>query len=227
MDEELEKIDEQGAIKWLKPGELGIIPPKTRIITLTFSFNHKRQSDGTIEERKSHASLRGDRILPGIHFGPKCTSAPMARMVVSYSVDKGWTLEHIDMKSAFLYGEYKYSKPVIIREAARSDGTYKYGNTVGVLMRNLFGNPSVTYYYVQGLLKHFRKIKDQLNEAEDCPVRVEMPAGAVIAAIAVEDLLVATETSEALEHFAAALKTKYNIKRLGRPHRYLGWHFHY
>lgn len=67
LDTELDKIDSQGTIKWLKPAQLGIIPPKTRIISLTFSFKYKKRSDGEIEERKSRTSPRGDQMLPEIH----------------------------------------------------------------------------------------------------------------------------------------------------------------
>lgn len=67
----------------------------------------------------------------------------------------------------------------------------------------------------------------QLNEAEACLVRVQMQSGTVVAAIAVDDFLVAVEMPEAMDAFDKALRAKYKIKRLGRPQRYLGWHFHY
>lgn len=49
----------------------------------------------------------------------------------------------------------------------------------------------------------------------------------VIAAIAVDDFLVAAQTPATMDEFDEALKMKYNIKRLGKPRRYLGWHFNY
>lgn len=232
LDAELDKIDEQGRIKWLKPGELGIIPPKTRVISLTFSFNYKRRSDGSIEERKSRASVRGDNMIPGIHYDADCTSAPMvdciaARMVIGYSVDKGWTLEHIDVKSALLHEDYMYHKPVNMREDAREDGPYNHGKTIGILIWSLYGNTSGTYYYVKGLLKHLREIRAQLNEAEACLMCINMPSGTVIAAIAVDYFLITAETTKAMDEFAEALTTKYKIKRLGEHSRYPGWHFRY
>lgn len=131
-----------------------------------------------------------------------------ARMVISYSVDRGWKLEHLDVQSEFLYEDYFYGKPVYIREASRADGTYKNGKTVGMLKRNLYGNPSGTYYYIQGLLKHLRNIRAKLNEAEACLVRVQMTSGTVVAAIAVDDFLVATETPKAMNEFETALRAK-------------------
>lgn len=37
-----------------------------------------------------------------------------ARMVISYSVDQGWTPEHLDVKSSFLHEDYLYDNPVYI-----------------------------------------------------------------------------------------------------------------
>lgn len=67
----------------------------------------------------------------------------------------------------------------------------------------------------------------ELNEAEACFARIQMPAGTVIDEVAVNYFLVTAENAEEMEEFTAALKMKYDIKRLGRPKRYLGWHCHY
>lgn len=53
---------------------------------------------------------------------------------------------------------------------ARADETYKHGKTVGMLKKNLYGNPSGTYYYIEGLMDFLKIIKVKLNEAEYCLV---------------------------------------------------------
>lgn len=58
LNAELNKIDESGAITWLRPSELGIVPNNVNIISLTLTFNYKRNHDGSVEERKSRASVR-------------------------------------------------------------------------------------------------------------------------------------------------------------------------
>lgn len=129
MNAELDKIDETGTIKWLSKAELGILPKEVKFIPLTMTFNYKRNKMGEVEERKSHASLRGDLMKAHIHFDPAQTSAPMVdrvavRLILAQSVDHGWTLEHFDIESDFLHERYKYHQPVYIREMARADGTY-------------------------------------------------------------------------------------------------------
>lgn len=167
-----------------------------------------------------------------VHLDPASTSAPMvdrmaARMVIAHSVEHGWRLEHLDVRSAFLHEEYRYGKPVYVREMPRADGSYKHGGTIGLLRLNLYGNPSGTFYYIEGLMAFLRKMHAQLNEAESCLVRLQMQAGTVIAAVAIDDFIVAAENTKAMDQFYAAMKERYDIKRLGRPGRYLGWHCHY
>lgn len=109
----------------------------------------------------------------------------------------------------------------------RADGTFKHGGTVGILRLNLFGNPSGTFYYIEGLMAFLRKLKVQLNEAEACLVKISMPSGTIIAAVAIDDFIVAAETEAAMNEFYEAMKERYDIKRLGKPSRYLRWHCHY
>lgn len=195
----------------LKPAELGIIPKGTKTISLTPSFNYKRRKDGSIEERKSSASKRGDQMRAHIQFDPACTSAPMVdrmavRMVIAHSVENGWTLEHVDVRSAFLHEEYKYVKPVCIKEMPRADGTFKHGGTVGFLRLNLYGNPSGTFYYIKGLMAFLRKLRAKMNHAESCLLRLQMAAGTVIPAVATDDFIVAAETPAAMNEFYTAIK---------------------
>lgn len=92
---------------------------------------------------------------------------------------------------------------------------------------NLYGKPSGTYYYVDGLLQVLKQMNIQLNEAEVCLVRLHLNRGTVIIAVAVDDFLDTASSEETMEEFYRVMETKYNIKRLGRPKTCLGWHFHY
>lgn len=41
MDPELDEVDENGTVNWLKPAELSIIPKGTKVINMTVGFNCK------------------------------------------------------------------------------------------------------------------------------------------------------------------------------------------
>lgn len=82
---------------------------------------------------------------------------------------------------------------------------------MGVLVRNLCGNPPGTYYYVQGLLKHVLKLRAQLKEAEECLVRVQMNAVTVIPAREVEDFLIIAENQKRMNsgrHFGLNMTSR-------------------
>lgn len=52
IDQELDKLDENGTINWLNPAKINLLPANKKAIHMTFSFAYKRNADGTIEERK-------------------------------------------------------------------------------------------------------------------------------------------------------------------------------
>lgn len=173
LNNELDKIDETGAIRWLNNAEPGIIPKTNKPIPLTLTFAYKRDRYGNVEERKSRASISDDLLIAHFHFNPAHTSAPMIDRV-SVRMIIGWTLEHFDITSAFLHERYKFHKPVYIKETASVDGTYKHVNTIVKLVLNLYGNPSATFYYLEGLFKFLRNRKSKINEAQACLVRLKV-----------------------------------------------------
>lgn len=87
--------------------------------------------------------------------------------------------------------------------------------------------PSGTFFYMEGLLKFLREHNAKMNEAEACWVTLTVSTGTIIMAIAVDDFLATASSPKAMDKFHNIMSTRYKIKRLGRPRRYLGCHFHY
>lgn len=56
-----------------------------------------------------------------------------ARMVITYSVEKAYILEHKASKSSTLHDKYRHTKPVYRREMAGADGLYSLVGTIGTL----------------------------------------------------------------------------------------------
>lgn len=88
---------------------------------MTMTFNYKRRKDSTIEERIRRSSLRGDTMVPNVHYSPKYTPSLIVdlvsvRMVISHCVENGCRLEHFDVKSTFLHEIYEYGRPLFVRE---------------------------------------------------------------------------------------------------------------
>lgn len=148
-------------------------------------------------------------------------------MVLMHPVQHGWVLEHMDIHSAFINERYKFEQPVYTKEPPRADGSYKHGQKTGILELNLYGNPSGTYYYLEGLFGYMKRRGFRPNDHDVCLVKLTTKSGTIIAAIAVDDFLAAASTKAAMDEFYHFLNARYAVKRLGRPARYLGWYFHY
>lgn len=63
LNAELDNVDAKGKINWPRPAELNLIPKKSKLIPMTVTFNYKHNRDGSIEDRKSFPSLRGNQML--------------------------------------------------------------------------------------------------------------------------------------------------------------------
>ena len=150
-----------------------------------------------------------------------------ARMVIIHSVNYRWKLEHFDIKSSFLQEKIRFAQPVYLKEMTRADVTYKHGKTVGRLIQNIYGTPSRSYYYLDGMFTYLIGHGVETSEQEACILKLTTPFGTMLIALAVDEFLVAAETDEAMDHFHSWLTAKYNVERLRRPRTYLGWHFNY
>lgn len=47
---------------------------------------------------------------------------------------------HFDINSVYVHEQYNLRKPVCIKKMTLLDGIYRYGNAIGILIRNLYGN---------------------------------------------------------------------------------------
>lgn len=99
IDIELDKLDERGSVDWTIHTPNKMVRP----IPFTVKFEYKRDQHGLIKERKARFALRGDLMLPLIHYYPKRCSAPMAdkaavRTLIAVAADRQWPMEHLDMK---------------------------------------------------------------------------------------------------------------------------------
>lgn len=69
-------------------------------------------------ETKARFALRGDLMIPDIHYGPKKCSAPMAEkssvcLIIFIAEYRQWSFEHMDMKSAYIHTLFKYMQIVL------------------------------------------------------------------------------------------------------------------
>lgn len=70
-----------------------------------------------------------------------------------------------------------------IHESAPTDGAYRHGRTTRILELNLYGNPSGTYYYLEGLFAYMKQNGFENNDREVCLGWLTTQSGIFIVAI--------------------------------------------
>lgn len=140
-NQELEQLDEQPAIIWMDPAEA---PTGCKTIAQTMKLWYNRQTDGKNIKRKACCDIRGEVMMPGLHFDPANTAA--------YSVDKtsipilstlatarGHLLLHLAVPAGFTTEAYKLDKPIYVKQMARADNSLTHpSRQLGELRINLY-----------------------------------------------------------------------------------------
>jgi hypothetical protein len=101
MKEELEAIERN------KTWKLTELPKKKKAISVRWVFKVKLKPDGSIGKHKARLVARGFLQKPGLDYFE--VFAPVARhetirLVIALAANRGWSLMHLDVKSAFLNG---------------------------------------------------------------------------------------------------------------------------
>ena len=102
MNEEIRAVEEN------KTWRLVELPPGHRPIGLRWVYKVKKDAAGNIVRHKARLVTKGYVQRAGIDFDE--VFAPVARLesvrlLVATAAHAGWSLHHLDIKSAFLNGE--------------------------------------------------------------------------------------------------------------------------
>lgn len=86
------------------------LPSDCKAIGLKWIFKVKRNSDGSINKYKARLVAKGYIQKHGIDFDE--VFAPVARietvrLIIGMAASYAWELHHLDVKTAFLYGDLK------------------------------------------------------------------------------------------------------------------------
>ncbi|GKV36117.1 hypothetical protein SLEP1_g44285 [Rubroshorea leprosula] len=114
-------------------------PKNKNIISVKWVYRVKMNYDGTINKYKARLVVKGYSQLAGIDFTE--TFAPIARhetirLLLALAADKGWSVFHLDVKSAFLNGKLEEEIFVEQPEGFVQDGAE---NKVYLLKKALYG----------------------------------------------------------------------------------------
>lgn len=121
--------------------------------------------------------------------------------------------------AAHVHKIYEYDKPVFVRGAARADGTYVQGQTIGQLAKNLYDNPSGGYLFTMCLLNFLHDLKFAPADTNICNLTHAGSSGTIYLVLSSEYFLVSATNRHLTKKLYSKLSAKYEIKRLNTPQR--------
>ncbi|WVZ89853.1 hypothetical protein U9M48_036206 [Paspalum notatum var. saurae] len=98
-------LEEMSSIQENRTWELVDPPANCRPIGLKWIYKVKRDERGEVVRHKARLVARGFVQREGIDFEE--VFAPSVRLVLELAATRGWNVDHMDVKSAFLNGELK------------------------------------------------------------------------------------------------------------------------
>lgn len=112
-DNALDQLDNMQTIAWT-PDHL--VPRKSKLVNTIMRYRYKRNFEGYIATRKARYSLRGELMLPHVHFDPTRVATFMAEKTIvlflfALAAQRNLHLEHFHITCAYLHERYNHDRP--------------------------------------------------------------------------------------------------------------------
>lgn len=198
------------------------LPTGYRPIGLKWVYKVKKDAKGTVIRHKTRLVAKGYIQRHGVDYDE--IFAPVARLetvrlILALAAQRGWSVHHLDVKTAFLHGELK--EDVFVTQP---EGFVKKGkeHLVYKLTKALYGlkqAPRAWNTKMDGALKEcgFQRCK-----LEPAVYTKRMKQGSLLVGIYVDDLIVTGNNTEDIHHFKRQMEGKFEMSDLGLLFYYLG-----
>ena len=195
-------------------------PQGAKVFPSKFVLKRKRDSSGKITRYKARLVLLGNLQRPGMDFFE--TYAPVVdftavRVALSIASYRSMIVHHVDVKSAFLYGDL--SEDIYMR---LPEGYNPNDGQVCKLRHSLYGlrqAPKQWYSKLSGIMtsKGFASL-----ETEECLYVGGTRSSPILVLVYVDDILIIATTEEQMERTKRFLSETFNLKDLGEVEYFLG-----
>ena len=167
-------------------------------------------------------------MRPGLDYDQRNISTFTAdrstqRLLLALHATYSTLIEHFYIKSAYLHEKYEHVKPIYVKQMPKFDGTFRHNSTCGRLKGNLYDLLAAKYYYNKGLKTFLSKRGYHHTEHDPCLYVKHMTKGTILVSTTIDDFLVSASNQTLIDDLYSELFTKYRIKRLGTPRRFLNW----
>jgi hypothetical protein len=144
------------------------VPPNKMLLTTTWAC--KLKSNGT---HRARLNARGFQQIPGEHYDPKSVAAPVTNkvtvlIVMTLMIMAAWASELLDVKGAFLHGQFGPQERRMHMRIPRGMEQYYPVGWLLLLLKTIYGLCQSAYAFWRMLLAVFRSMGFEWSKANPC-----------------------------------------------------------
>lgn len=208
--------EELSNLKRLKTWEVARLPVDKDCVESKWIFKLKRDANGQIARYKARLVARGFKQKESIDYTQ--TYAPVAkftivRLLLAISVTFGWTMRHIDVKSAYLNGYLK--EEIYMRPTSHQDEEEK----IVKLLRPIYGLKQSGHNWNDALDGFLIDAGFTRLKSSNVTYRYDFCTYLVIY---VDDIVIFSRYQETINEIVQRIQNKYEARDLGEITHFLG-----
>ena len=164
-----------------EPVEKTKVPDGVKVLSSTWAM--KKKANGTLRARMV---ARGYEQIDGMHYDSSSIAAPVTnelsiRIMMVLALMAGWAMKIVDIKGAFLRGEFEEGSDPVYLEIPQGFEKYYPKNCVLRLLRTLYGLSEAAMAFWKQMLKAFEYMEFNRSKADPCLYYKWTAAGFLIA----------------------------------------------
>ncbi|XP_041999807.1 uncharacterized protein LOC121749289 [Salvia splendens] len=189
-------------------------------------FKVKFKPDASVERYKARLVAKGFTQLEGIDFFD--TFSPVAKLttikfILALAAIHGWSLYHLDINNAFLYGDLKEEIYMNIPPGLLGEGGTPNGpRMVCKLNKSLYGLKQASRQWYLKLTEVLAKFGLQQSASDHSFFLKNEDSVFFAVVVYVDDLMAVTNKPEVMKSFKEFLSQFFKFKDLGHPKYFLG-----
>ena len=216
MDEEYDAL--------MKNKSWRLVPPiKGRnLIDCKWVYKVKRKSDGTIDRYKACLVAKGFKQRDGLDyedtFSPVVKAATI-RIILSVAVSRNWCIRQLDVKNTFLHGVLE--EEVFMRQPPGYENS-RFPRHVCKLEKALYGLKQAPRAWYSRLSSKLQSLGFSPSSGYTSLFFYHKHGITIFMLIYVDDIIVTSSSSQAVEALLKDLRKDFALKDLGNLHFFLG-----
>jgi hypothetical protein len=217
VPKEHQRIIDSGVFELVK---LSKVPKGVKLIDTTWAM--KKKSSGTLRGR---LNVQVFKQIDGQHYDGTCISAPVTnamtiRIALSIMLLQGGIAHVVDVKGAFLYGEFEDGKKIYIKILLGFEKFYS-SNTVLLLKKTFYSLKQVAMAFYRKLFVAAQNIGLKMSTADPC-LYYKWERGSLVIIISWIDDNMILGPEDLVMQIKANLMKQFQCNDCGRLEEYVG-----